>query len=149
MANFKPTGGDVTKYRREPENTGVKITNGPIWTKVSITTYTTTKDQSPEVTEDDVHQATNVIWQAFLKNSGYLNFTSEVEEHDIYTEKVQKTRIEAFVRHPEDMISVKGLWDWAETLMNDVPDMMGEKFRASNLQVVSREFVRQHHPELV
>lgn len=130
----------------QPESSGTEITEGPIWTMVVVTTHQGSRDDSPEVTRDHVdfvdHEVSRIFTLSEVKER--LDFVSEMQEFDISTDKKNDLVIQSFVRHREDMLSVRHLDEVIDVLEANINPH--EDLTVRDYRVVSEGLVRQNDP---
>lgn len=148
LEDIRPIG-PFAQANQDPEHTGVEIRNGPIVTKLEVTTYTGDRDDSPTVTRNHVDfvdsEMKRLVTSEEIKER--LDFAGDLQEFDVFTFKSTDITINTFIRHPEDMISIRLL---DETIDVYKPAIDSHKdLTVRNYDVVSREFVEQKHPEIL
>lgn len=139
--------------------TDLEIQNGPIWIQIEVSSFTGDRDTSPEITNEDLIEIENHIWEVVksLKQGETpeedpelpLEFTGEITERDLYCFADRDIVASCFLRLPEDFIGVKILWNFAQELVEKFQDDMRYPFSVRNVQVVAEGWVKQHHPEIV
>lgn len=140
--------------------TDLEVKNGPIWTQVEVSSFTGDRETSPEITREDIVEIENIVWEVVERNRDPmtgpedrpelpLNFTGDITQRDIYCFMDRDIVASCFIKHKEDFIGVKILWNFAQELVDEVKSQMGEPYSVRNVQVVAESWVEQHHPEIV
>lgn len=138
----------------EPVETDIEVRKGPIWTQLEVSTFTGERETSPDIKREEVDRVHKLTWDIVesMKTEGgrpYLDFAGDIQEHDIFCVKDRNIVMSCFIRHPEDTISIKILWELANNLKEYIDDNTEEHLHVRNLSVVSEEWVKQQHPEIV
>lgn len=138
----------------------LEVKNGPIWSQVKVSSFTGDRDTSPEITNEDVIEIENIVWEVIKERRDPMgdpeerpelpiNFAGDITQRDVYCFKDRPIIASCFIRHNEDFMGVKILWDFAQELVDRVSDEMGEPYSVRNVEVVAESWVEQHHPEIV
>lgn len=138
-----------------------EVKNGPIWTQIEVSTFTGDRETSPEITQQDVVDIEDNVWEVVKRlrdpKEGLekrpdlpLNFTGDITERDIFCflEEERDIVSSCFIRHNEDFIGIKILWNFSQELVDQIDENMEDPFSVRNVKVVSQSWVEQHHPEL-
>jgi len=76
-----------------------------------------------------------------------LDFAGDIQEFDVFTFKTTDVTINSYIRHPEDMISIRILDETTDIYKAAIDSHKDLTVR--NYDVVSREFVERKHPEIL
>jgi len=148
FADKRPLG-PFAQFNEDPEPMGVEVRNGPIITRLEATTFTGDRDDSPTVTRDHVDfvdsEMKRLVTSSDIKER--LDFTGDIQEFDVFTFKTTDVTINSYIRHPEDMISIRILDETTDVYKAAIDSHKDLTVR--NYDVVSREFVEQKHPEIL
>lgn len=140
----------MAEYKEsEPIETGIEITNGPIWTLAILSSYNGNREASPEVHQGDVQKFQSMVWDMVRVHKHQMDFAGDIQEHDVFVLKESDILVEAYIRIPEDMVSVKTLWDFTEALQKTVKSGFKDPFSLRRVDIVSESYVEQQYPELV
>ena len=148
FASRRPIG-PFTQINEDPEPMGVEVRNGPIVTRLEATTYTGDRNDSPTVTRDHVDfvdsEMKRLVTSSDIKER--LDFAGDIQEFDVFTFKTTDVTVNSYIRHPEDMISIRILDETTDVYKAAIDSHKDLTVR--NYDVVSREFVEQKHPEIL
>lgn len=142
------------------EPTELEVKNGPIWTQIEVSTYTGDRKTSPEITPKDIIEIETLVWEVIEElrdpKTGPgdrpelpINFAGDISERDVYCFEDRDIVASCFVRHREDFIGTKILWNYSQELVDRFKEEMEEPFSVRNVKVVAQSWVEQHHPEIV
>jgi len=123
------------------------IENGPIWTWVEVTTYNGSREDSPKVASDHVQFVDTELKRIFTSEEvkERLDFAGDLKEFDVFTEKSSDLTISAYIRHPEDFISIRLLDEVIDVIQANIDSH--RKLTVRDYRVVSREYIEQQMPD--
>lgn len=141
--------GPFSQINRDPEPMAVEVRNGPIFTRLAVTTFTGNRDDSPRVTRDHVdfvdQEMKRLVTSEEIKEK--LDFAGDIQEFDVFTFKASALNIECFIMHPEDLLPIRYLDQTIDVYKTNIDSHKDLTVR--NYDVVSTEFVEQKHPEII
>lgn len=135
--------------QKEPEPTDVEIRNGPIFTKLTVTTFQGSREESPFIDRDHINFVDNEVKRIMTSTEvkERVDFAGELKEFDIFTFESTDLTIDSFIRHPEDMLSIVRLEEIVDVFQANINPH--EDLTVRSFDVVSREFVEQKHPDII
>lgn len=146
FASARPIG-PFAQFEAEP--TDVEVRQGPIWTWLEVTTFEGSREESTFVTREHVNFVDIKVKEIMASEpvKERLDFAGELTERDIFCTKTSDLTVACFIRHPEDFISIRFLDEIIDNFQGEINPHKDLTVR--DYRVVSEEFVKQKHPELV